>query len=93
MMQPFGQVPAFEEGDLKLFGKKYDSKHIQEIIRYSYIKRKVYLSRVDKLVVKRHGHLRRVTKSNSSKMLLISIYFYFYFFILGAQQMGSTLIS
>jgi hypothetical protein len=21
MMQPFGQIPAFEEGDLKLFGK------------------------------------------------------------------------
>jgi len=23
MMQPFGQVPAFEDGDLKLFGKIY----------------------------------------------------------------------
>jgi glutathione S-transferase len=22
-MQPFGQVPAFEDGDLKLFGKIY----------------------------------------------------------------------
>jgi hypothetical protein len=24
-MQPFGQVPAFEDGDLKLFGKVYIS--------------------------------------------------------------------
>jgi len=23
MLQPFGQVPAFEDGDLKLFGKIY----------------------------------------------------------------------
>jgi hypothetical protein len=22
-MQPFGQIPAFEDGDLKLFGKVY----------------------------------------------------------------------
>ena len=26
-MQPFGQVPVFKDGDLKLFGKKYDTKH------------------------------------------------------------------
>lgn len=32
MMQPFGQVPAFEDGDLKLFGKIYMNMMVETSI-------------------------------------------------------------
>lgn len=50
-MQPFGQVPAFEDGDLKLFGKVF-----LLFLQFLYISTKVINLKGFKLHI--HGHYK-----------------------------------